>query len=86
MPFPPVLLVLVPLAYLAAALLPDRLFARAPERRWTVALATSAAAVVAALVAGAAVAAGGAGVAHLPLGDRVPAALTPACGSTRSRR
>ena len=77
MPFPPVLLVLVPLAYLAAALLPDRLFARAPERRWTVALATSAAAVVAALVAGAAVAAGGAGVAHLPLGDRVPAALTP---------
>lgn len=77
MPVVPVLLFLVPLAYLAAALLPDRLFDGAPERRWTVALAASAATTALAVAAGVAVVAGAGGVAHLPLGDRVPPALVP---------
>jgi NAD(P)H-quinone oxidoreductase subunit 5 len=77
MPFPPVLLLLVPLAYLVAALLPERLFVRAPERRWTVSLATAAAAPLLALVAGVAVATGGAAVGHLPLGGGALGAMAP---------
>lgn len=69
MPLPPTLLLLVPLAYLAAALLPDRLFRRAPERRWTVSLAVAAAAPLVALVAAGALAVHGAAVGRLTLGD-----------------
>jgi len=76
MPFPPILLLLVPLVYLAAALLPERLFARAPDRRWTVSLAIAAAAPLLALVATAAVATGHAGVGYLSL-DGTPGALAP---------
>lgn len=47
------LLLLVPLAYLLAALLPERLFATRSERRWTVSLGVSAVAVVLAIVAAA---------------------------------
>ena len=68
MRFPPALLLLVPVAYLLASLLPARLLAHSPERHWTISLATAAGALGLALVAAAAVAVGGAGVGALPLG------------------
>jgi NAD(P)H-quinone oxidoreductase subunit 5 len=77
MPLSPVLLLAVPLAYLGAALLPDRLFARAPERRWTTSLAVAALAPLLALVAAGALAAGGGGVGRLPLGDGALGAVAP---------
>jgi NAD(P)H-quinone oxidoreductase subunit 5 len=77
MPLPPTLLLLVPLLYLGGALLPERLFARVPERRWTVSLAVAALASVLALVAAGALAAGGAAVGRLALGDGPLDALAP---------
>ncbi len=62
MPFPPALLLLVPVAYLVTALLPEHLFARVPERRWTVSIAASAVASLLALGAATAVAANAAGL------------------------
>ena len=76
MPFPPALLLLVPLAYLVAASLPETLFAAAPERRWTLSLTTSALSWLLALVAAVAVATGGGGVERLSLPTAL-AALAP---------
>ena len=69
MPLPPTLLFLVPLAYLGAALLPERLFGRVPERRWTVSLAVAALAPVLAVMAAGALALGGPAVGRLALGS-----------------
>ncbi len=53
MPVATALLLIVPLLYLLSALLPEALFARQPERRWTVSLgATALAAFLALLTAG----------------------------------
>ena len=48
-----VLLLLVPFVYLLAALLPEPLFARQPERRWTVSLGVTAVALLLSLLAAA---------------------------------
>jgi NAD(P)H-quinone oxidoreductase subunit 5 len=77
MPFEPALLLLVPLAYLVAALLPDRLLAGRSDRRWTVSLATAAAAPIVALAGAAALAAGGARVGGVPLVDAALGAFAP---------
>ncbi len=76
MRFSPVMLLLVPAAYLVAALLPERLFARRPERRWSLALATASSALVLALIAGAALTIDGARVGSLALGN-VPGGFAP---------
>ena len=68
MHFPPAVLLVVPLTFLLAALLPDRVFGSMPERRWTASLVTTGPALLLALVAAGAVAAGGAGVASVPIG------------------
>ncbi len=67
MPVQTALLLLIPLTYLVAALLPERLFARQPERRWTVSLSLTAVAVLLALLVAAALVAGGAGVESVAL-------------------
>ncbi len=53
MPVQTVLLLLVPFAYLLAALLPEPVFARQPQRRWTVSLGVTALALLLALLAAA---------------------------------
>ncbi|HYW49941.1 MAG TPA: NADH-quinone oxidoreductase subunit L [Gemmatimonadaceae bacterium] len=60
-------LLLVPLTYLLPALLPEQLFARQPERRWTGSLVAMAAAALLALLAAAALAVSGPSVTSLPL-------------------
>ncbi len=71
--FAPTLLLLVPLLYLVGALLPERLFTNATDRRWTVSLLIATAAPLLALVAAAAVAAGHSAVGSLSLGEALGA-------------
>ncbi len=67
MPVQTALLMLVPLTYLLTALLPERLFVRLPERRWTVSLRATACALLLALLAAVALVARGPVVENLPL-------------------
>ena len=69
MPPVQVLLLLVPLTYLGAALLPEQCFARLPERRWTASIFASAAAWLLALVAAGTLVTQGAGIAEITLGN-----------------
>ncbi len=62
MPARTILLLLIPLTYLLGALLPERLFARLPQRRWTVSLGLTALAALLALLVAAALVARGVGV------------------------
>jgi NAD(P)H-quinone oxidoreductase subunit 5 len=70
MPAAPTLLLLVPLLYLAAALIPERLVTG--QRRWTIALAAGAAAPLLALLATADVVAGHGGISRLSAGPWLP--------------
>ncbi len=67
MPVSTVLLLLVPLTYLIAALLPERLFARVPQRRWTASLSATALCALLALAATATLIARGPAVDSLAL-------------------
>ncbi len=69
MPVSPTLLVLVPLLYLSAALIPERLVAG--QRRWMIASSAAVVAPLLALVAAAALVAGHGGVSRLPAGPRL---------------
>ena len=75
MRFPPVLMLLVPAAYLVAALLPERLFVRSPERRWMLALVIASSALVLALIAGGALTIDGARVESLDADVCTPLAI-----------
>ena len=76
MHFPPALLLLVPAAYLVAALIPERVLVRSPERRWALALAIASSVLVLALIAGAALTIDGARVGSLAPGN-VPGGFAP---------